>query len=471
MNLRCDSDGLYWTREEQLYVPDHDNLRKECFESVHCLPFSGHYGVNRTVKKAHQLYYWPHLAANVQYWIKRCDSCQRVKAVRQKPLGKLQCLEPPGRRWESVSMDLITDLPKTAGDKDSIYVVVDRLSKMCRIIPIKKTVDSLGLARVFRDNVFKSHGMPDNYVSDRDPRFGSQFWIELHRLLGVKLNKSTAAHAQSDGQTENANGVLEDTMRHFVGPFANTWEEAVGVAEFAMNNAWNDSIQNTPFMLNYGQHPRDPISRDLAARNPAVQKFIGDWDEQVSRARKCLLAAQQRHAAAVDGRRRDIDPELFQPGKWVLLKTSHFRKHSEFCRKLAPRWVGPFKILEAVGSQEPKHAFKLELPSRVKRMHPVFNVSSLRPYYNDGPYQPPPLPEEIEGELEYEVDCILSTRGEGKQRKYLVNWKGYPDGGTWEPASSLTNCDEALELFWQSKGLDCPHRVGAPQCKKARAST
>jgi hypothetical protein len=116
-----------------LVVPKYDNLWKEMFESVHVHPFPGHWGLSRTLQKAKQLYQWPGVAADMKRWSRKCDSCQRVKAERSKPKGTLKPLDIPERRWESVSMDLITDLPVSSKGNDSIFVVVDRLSKMVHI--------------------------------------------------------------------------------------------------------------------------------------------------------------------------------------------------------------------------------------------------------------------------------------------------------------------------------------------------
>ena len=352
-------------------------------------------------------------------------------------------------------MDLITDLPLTKKGYTAIVVFVDRLSKMVHLAPCTKKVTAERAAELFEDHVWKHHGIPQSIVSDRDIRFQSQLWKELNSRVGASLRMSTAKHPQTDGQTENANGVLEDTLRHFVGPYQTDWDEYLTVAEFAMNNAWNESIQNTPFMLNYGQNPDTPTIAFLRSRNPAVNKFVGRWSEQLSRAKKCLDAAQQRQKAHADKRRRPA-PE-FKPGDKVLLSIKHFRLQSGIKAKLAPRFVGPFKVLEHIGPQG--LSYRIELPKALKRMHNVFHVSSLKPYRSDGAYQPPPMPEFIDDELEYEVDWIESTRGEGKRRRYLVHWLGYPGEETWEPESSLTNCPQKVRAFWEFKGMPCPHVV------------
>ena len=139
-SLHKGDDGVYQTASDQLYVPDYDNLRRECFELVHSDAFSGHFGIARTIVKARRHFFWPTLSKDIKDWVTSCDSCQRVKALRQKPYGKLQPLQIPGRRWESISMKWTTDLPVTPQGHDSIWVVVDRLSNMVHLVPTTKSV-------------------------------------------------------------------------------------------------------------------------------------------------------------------------------------------------------------------------------------------------------------------------------------------------------------------------------------------
>ena len=463
VGYRRDEKGLCWTDNEQLWVPEDQELRKECLESVHAHPYGGHYGVARTIAKAKEIFYWPNMIEDVKKYCAECDSCQRVKAVRQKPQGELNPLEVPGRRWESVSMDLITDLPVTrktvnkAGGMDTIVVFVDRLSKMVHLAATTKTVNGIGLAYLYQNYVVKHHGFPQSIVSDRDVRFKG-FWRALQDINGVKLKMSTARHAQTDGQTENANGVLEDTLRHFTGPYQNDWDEHLAAAEFAMNNAWNSSVKNTPFMLNYGQHPHTPATLEVASQNPAVNRFVGQWSQQIARAKHCLQAAQQRQKAAADKHRRAAP--VWSAGTLVLLSVKHIRLQAGLRTKLAPRWIGPFKVLDCIG---PAHlSYRIELPPALKNMHDVFHVSSLREYKHDGAYQPPQPTIMMDGEPEWDVEYISSTRGEGEHRQYKVHWLG--GQVTWEPEENVTNCPQIVKDFWETKQLPCPHPLrGVPQ--------
>ena len=161
----------------------------------------------------------------------------------------------------------------------------------------------------------------------------------------------------------------------------------------------------------------------LRNQNPRVHKFVGRWSEQLQLAKKCIEAAQQRQKVAADGRRRPA--EALEVGDHVLIHIKHFRLRPGLKRKLAPRYLGPFPIIEVIGQH--KLSFRVELPTPLHCMHNVFHVSSLRKYHSDGPYQPPPIPEVEDSELLFEVDHISDTR-DVPMRQYFVHWLGGGQG-------------------------------------------
>ena len=433
---------------QALAVPNVKGLRLRCLEELHDTQYSGHLGMSKTLQGVSRLYWWPKLRRDVRHHVRTCASCQRNKSSNSRAFGLLEPLEIPGRRWESISMDLITGLPTSAKRKnDAIVVFVDRLSKMVHCVPTTTKVSAKTLAEIFVCQVNRYHGVPRDIVSDRDPRFTSQFWREVHRLMGTKLKMSTSFHPQTDGQTERVNRVLEDMLRHFVNARQNDWDgHLLCMAEFAINNAWHESVRNTPFFLNYGQHPLTPASLDLDTRVPAASDFAEGIDDAVKLAKKALSAAQARQKAYSDRGRQEMD---FQVGDQVLLNTKHIRLlHGDGKAKLLPRWIGPFVVEEKVGMV----AYKLVLPASL-RIHPVFHVSLLKQYHEDGRVQPPPVPLDVDddGEL-YAVEALLSYRdrrvGRGRtKREYLVKWLGYgSEHNTWEPESMITQT--AIDEFW-----------------------
>ena len=167
---------------------------------------------------------------------------------------------------------------------------------------------------------------------------------------------STAYHPQTDGQTERANRVLEEMLRHYVSPTHTDWDEHLDMAEFAINDAWQESVKETPFMLNYGQHPLNFLSVQTHSQVPAAASFTEDMQLGRERAVECLKRAQQRQKAYADKGRRDV---TYNVGEKLLLSTRNVRWKSLGAPKLMPRWIGPFKVLERVG----KVAYRLDLPA------------------------------------------------------------------------------------------------------------
>jgi hypothetical protein len=156
--------------------------------------------------------------------VARCDTCQRTKAEHQKPVGLLQPLPVPKWKWEEIGMDFVTGLPRTQKGNDSIWVIIDRLTKVAHFIPVKTTFGGATLAQLYLKEIVRLHGIPRKIVSDRGTQFTSKFWMSLQQAMGTKLDFSTAYHPQSDGHTERVNKVLEDLFRACVLTFDRNWE-------------------------------------------------------------------------------------------------------------------------------------------------------------------------------------------------------------------------------------------------------
>ncbi len=319
--------GLWWNNvpgEPRVCVPAVPALRKGIIRTLHEPPMRGHMGYHKTLKAVSQVYYRPGMGADVLDVVRSCDSCQRNKSRTGKVPGLLQPLQVPEEPWASVSMDFITQLPKTASGHDAILAIVDRLTKMARFVPTTTDVGSKETAKLLLGEVFRLFCMPNEVVSDRDPRLTGKFFAELCRLLGVKQCLSTAYHPQSDGQTEWMNRILEDVLNHYVNPRGTDWDEFLPAAEFAVNRAWQESVRNTPFFLNYGRHPRGPAGPRVVSGAPHARDLRVRLQEALKDANACLLAAQSRQKAYVDNRRSGVSGGRPRAAKHTACKNVYY---------------------------------------------------------------------------------------------------------------------------------------------------
>jgi hypothetical protein len=419
----------------KIYVPNDPELRRRIVAQFHDTKVAGHPGRWKTLELTTRNYWWPQMNRYIGQYTSACDMCLRTKAIRQPPIGQLHPLETPLQRWEQVSVDFIVELPDSHGF-DAVMNVVDTLSKRAHFIPTHTTISAEGAARLYLQHVWKLHGLPTKMVSDRGTQFIAKFTKELYRLLGIKLAASTAYHPQTDGQTERINQELEQYLRIFTNERQGDWDELLPLAEFQYNNRVHASTRETPFMLDTGRHPRmgfEPHARP--SRVEAANEFKERMASTLEEARSALIKAKDDMAKYYDRRRRPAP--TFKPGDRVYLDASDI-KTTRPSQKLSHRRLGPFEVLEAVGS----HAYRLKLPRSLQLLHPVFPVvkllqAPLDPIPGRRP-KPPPPPILVEGEQEYEVEAILNSRVFRRRFEYLVKWKGYgPEEASWEPRQNI----------------------------------
>jgi transposase InsO family protein len=146
-----------------------------------------------------QRFWWTKMKIEIAKYVARCDTCRRVKAVRLKPAGMLQPLPIPSWKWDDIGMDFITGLPTTSRGFDSIWVIIDRFTKLAHFLPVKTKYSTVKLARIYLERILSLHGVPKTIISDRGPQFVSKFWMELHKSLGTKVIHSSAYHPQTSG--------------------------------------------------------------------------------------------------------------------------------------------------------------------------------------------------------------------------------------------------------------------------------
>ncbi|GJR42130.1 putative reverse transcriptase domain-containing protein [Tanacetum coccineum] len=270
-----------------------------------------------------KLYWWPNMKAEIATYVSKCLTCAKVKIEYQKPSGLLVQPEIPQWKWENITMDFVTKLPRTAAGQDTIWVIVDHLTKSAHFLPMREDDTLEKLMRQYLKEVVSKHGVPVSIISDRDGKFTSHFWKSLHKALGTRLDMSTAYHLETDGQSERTIQTLEDMLRACVLDFGKGWDKHLPLVEFSYNNSYHTSIKAAPFEALYGRKCRSPIC----------------WAEEIK--------------GSVE----------VSPWKGVI----RFGKRG----KLNPRYIGPFKIIAKVGTV----CYRLELPEKLSRVH----ISSKKP--------------------------------------------------------------------------------------------
>lgn len=326
---------------------------------------------------------------------------------------------------------------------DAILVVVDRYTKMNVYIATTKRCDSVELARLLMDNVVRRFGVPKGILSDRGSLFTSQYWSGFAFEARVKHRLSTAFHPQTDGQTERMNQTLEQYLRCYCSEKQETWPEMLAQAEFAVNNGVHPATRMSPFELLEGWSPeiRTPPIRDelREERVPAATeraRYLRETHETLALRWRDVQEAQKKH------QNQRSKPMHFEVGDRVLLSTMNLHLPG-VKRKLGARYVGPFQVRDAVGSQ----AYRLALPSSYK-IHNVFQVSLLEPWQQragEEPAHPMPLAEVAD---EWEVEAIKDSRKRKGQRQYLVQWKGWPEEySSWEPAENCASAKQMIHAY------------------------
>ncbi|GJV74092.1 putative reverse transcriptase domain-containing protein [Tanacetum coccineum] len=197
----------------RVWLPLFGGLRGLIMSESHKSKYSIHPGSDKMYHDLRKLYWWPNMKADIATYVSKCLTCAKVKAEHQKPSGLLQQPEIPVWKWERITMDFITKLPRTPSGYDSIWVIVDRLTKSAHFIPMNEKYKMEKLTRLYLKEIVCRHGVPVSIISDRDPRFASRFWRSLQKSLGTNLDMSTAYHPKTDGQSERTIQTLEDMLR------------------------------------------------------------------------------------------------------------------------------------------------------------------------------------------------------------------------------------------------------------------
>ncbi|KAA3456998.1 DNA/RNA polymerases superfamily protein [Gossypium australe] len=315
------------------------------------------------------------------------------------------------------STKMYNDLKQLYWWPDSIWVIVDRLTKSAHFLPIRTDFSLDKLAELYLSQILRLHGVHVSIVSDRDPRFTSRFWKKLQDALGTKLHFSLF--------TLNRTG---------------TWERYLPLVEFAYNNSFQSSIKMAPYEVLYGRKCRTPLYwTELSDNKILGVDLIKETEQKVAVIRDSLKMASDRQKSYIDLKRKDIE---FQIGDRVFLKVPPWKKIFRFGRKgkLSSRFIGPYEVIERVGPV----AYKLRLPSELDKIHNVFHVSMLRRYRSDPSHVISPSEVEIQPDMTYEEEPIRILAREVKELRnkkislVKVLWQRHGiEEATWESENTM----------------------------------
>ncbi|GKD45031.1 putative reverse transcriptase domain-containing protein [Tanacetum coccineum] len=286
-------------------------------------------------------YWWPGMKKDIAKYFSKCLTSLKVKAEHQRPFGLLQQPEIPVWKLEGIAMDFVTKFPRTSSGHDTIWVIMDRLTKSAHFLPMRKNYKMERLARFYLNEIVARHGVPISIISDRDSCFTSRFWQLMQEALGTRLDMSTAYHPQTDGP-----------------------------------------------------------------------ELVKETTEKISQIKDRLKVARDRQKSYADNKRKPLE---FSVGDYVLLKVSPWKGVVRFGKKgkLAPRFVGPFEIIEKVGPV----AYRLDLPEELNDVHDIFHVSNLKKCLADPTLQVPLDDIRVDAKLNFVEEPVKILEREFKKMK------------------------------------------------------
>jgi hypothetical protein len=422
----------------------------------------GHLGPSRTAEYVRRWYWWPRLGKEIDKFGYSCKACKMSKPKNSAPTGLLHSLPIPQRPWDSIGMDFVGPFPDCLG-YNYLLVAICRLTNMVSLTPMKVTDTSSDVAWLYVRDVVRLHGIPRSIISDRDTKFTAKFWCELHRLTGSKLMMSTSFHPQTDGASERAIRNVSQILRAIVNPDQRDWVYHIPMVEFAINSSISASTGYAPFELNYGYVPRMTNIIEADTEYPGVREFANRALANIAIAHDAIIEARVK--AAYHANKGRMEETAYSVGDLVYLSTKNLNLPKSRVRKLAPKFIGPYTVLE---SSPESSSYKLELPAELwrRKIHPRFHASLLRPHQpNDddifpgrevGRFYDFGMPDE----QEWMVESIIGHKWIGPRTlRFRVKWTA--GDITWEPPKHMeetAQLDEYYELHaverWQELSRD-----------------
>ena len=433
--------------QKRIYIPA--DLRKDALREYHDTRPAGHPGVGAMMKKVMKHLWWPTIHRDVRQYVRGCQMCQASKVNTHPTVPPITPHDVTSNPFpfKQVLVDLVTDLPPAKGC-DSILTIVDQgLTKAAFFLPTNKTASSAEIANLYHNAVYSNYGIPDAVISDCGPQFVSSFTRDLYSKSGIELKATTAYCPQSNREAERVNQEIGTYLRMYCAEKPDDWSLYLADAQFAHNSRIHITHGQTPFYLLHGYEPTAYLSD--VANSPGLveerlEQLAANWD-------KAIIVHKQAQEAMI-ARKPGLAYKKFEVGDKVWLDARNL--HLKMTRKLTPRRLGPFEVIEEILPV----VYKLCLP-KAWCIHDVFHMSLLTPQVTTPEYgipDEPPLPELVDGESEFKVESILKHKfvGRKKEIRYLVQWRGYSRvESTWEPEEHLRNAPEVLEAYKSSHRL------------------
>ncbi|GJS28299.1 putative reverse transcriptase domain-containing protein [Tanacetum coccineum] len=347
------SDGaLYY--QDRIWVPLKGDVSTLIMDEAHKLKYSVHPGAEKMYYDLRNRYWWPGMKKDIVVYVSRYLTCLKVKTEHQRPSGLLQQPEIPKWKWERIAMDFVMKLPRTSSGRDTIWVIVDRLTKSAYFLPMREDYKMDRLARLYLNEIVARHGVPISIISNRDSHFTSMFWQTMQEALGTW----------------------------------GSWDVHLPLVEFSYNNSYHSSVRCAPFEALYGRKCRSPIM----------------WAE-----------VREWHLIGPDYADKRRKPLEFNVGEHVLLKVSPWKGVVCFGKKgkLAPRFIGPFEITERIGPV----AYRLRLPKELNRVYDTFHVSNLKKCLADPTLQIPLDEIRVDAKLNFVEEPVEILKREFKKLK------------------------------------------------------
>ncbi|GJV56403.1 putative reverse transcriptase domain-containing protein [Tanacetum coccineum] len=359
--LEAHTDGTLCL-DNRSWLPCYGDTRSLIMHESHKSKYSIHLGSDKMYHDLKMLYWWPNMKADITTYVGKCLTCAKVKAEHQRPSGLLVQPDISEWKWEKITMDFITKLPKTAAGFDSIWVIVDRLTKSAHFLPMRETDSSEKLTRLYMKEIVARHGMPVSIISDRDSHFTLRVWQSLHKALGTH---------------------------------------------------YHTSIKAAPFEALYGRKCRSPVCWAKVGEAQLTRpEIIHETAKKIFKIRDRMQAARDRQKSYADMRRRPLE---FEVGDKVMLKVAPWKGVMRFRkrRKLNPRYIGPFQIIERISPV----AYRLELPQELSRVHNVFHVCNLKKCLSDDTLVIPLEEIQLDDKLNFVEELVEIMDREVKQLK------------------------------------------------------